>query len=649
MNTVTGAVAEPKTDTGADTATGEEQVHHLSRAVLALAAIWVAIHLGAAAGLVGSHLLRSVHIGGAILLTLVARPLPGRWRLFDAILALATIIPIAYLVIEGDRIVMANWFTYLWPERILGVALFLALMECIRRALGLAFVAMICVFIAYALFGNLIPGALGHRGLNIDRLIFSFYLGTQGVTAMLIGISASVVALFLIFGEFLNAGGAGRTFIDIALRLGGKVRGGAGLVAVIGSAFMGMISGSSVANVASTGVLTIPLMKRLGFSRNLAGSIEAVASTGGQFMPPIMGPGAFLMAELLGISYLDVAAAALIPSTLFYVGLLLAVWLLAGREGLQPVPADMIPPRRVAYAPGALVALMVPVGLLVGMVIARYTVQYAVLWALGATVLLMAVNAAVAGRGRPLAETARGFGGTMVKGIELSARNIAYIGIIIAAAQLIVAVINLTGLGATLSQIIVTLGQENLILSLVLTMIVAIMLGMGMPTPAAYAVAAAVLAPPLSRLGLETLPSHLFIYYFACLAAITPPVAAAIFAACAISGGRVMPTAGQAMRLALPLFLIPFLFISDPVLLMDADLPRVVLATATGAAGVAALTAASMGYLGGRVNPLIRVAMAAGALLLLVPGWKSDIVGLGIVAVLVGLHLRAARASRVAA
>ncbi|MBC7133003.1 MAG: TRAP transporter fused permease subunit [Roseovarius sp.] len=616
----------------------------LPRAVLLCATVWVMFHLLAAAGHVGSHTLRSVHVGGAILLTLAAFPLQGRWRLLDFGLAAATIAAVGYLVVEGDRIVMANWFTYPGPERILATLVFVALLESIRRTLGHAFVILICVFIAYAIWGSYIPGPLGHRGLSVDRLLFSFYLGTQGVTASLIGISASVVALFLIFGEFLKAGGAGRTFVNFALRLGGRMRGGAGLVAVIGSSFMGMISGSAVANVASTGVLTIPLMKRLGFSRGLSGAIEAVASTGGQFMPPIMGPGAFLMAELLGISYLQVAQAALIPSTLFFIGLLLAVYLLAGRQGLQPVPEDLIPSRRITYAPWALILLVLPIGILVGMVIAGYTVQYAVLWALGAMLLLMAAGAALSERDGPVRARAGRFGRTMKNGFESSAWNIAYIAIIVAAAQMIVAVINLTGLGATLSQIIVTIGQESLILSLMLTMIAAIVLGMGMPTPAAYAVAAAVLAPPLSRLGLETLPTHLFIYYFACLAAITPPVAAAIFAACAISGGRVMPTAGQALRLALPLFLVPFLFVNDPVLLMDADMPAVILATTTGAAGVCALTAASMGFLRAPIHPLLRIGLGCGALLMLTPNWMSDVAGVLVSAAVLGLHLR--RASR---
>mgnify|MGYP003626550075 CR=1 FL=1 len=612
------------------TATGEHPPRSSSmQFLLVLAALWVLFHLVAAgSGVIGSHVLRSVHLGGAIILTLCYKPLARSWRWIDALLILAVIVSTLYLVVRSDAILLSNWFTYLWPERILGAVLFVSLIEAVRRALGWGFVALITVFVGYAVLGSWIPGVFGHRGLSLDRLIFSFYLGSQGVTGMLIGISASIVALFLIFGEILNASGAGNTFINVALRIGGRLRGGAGMVAVIGSAFMGMINGSAVANVASTGVLTIPLMRRLGFSRNLAGAIEAVASTGGQFMPPIMGPGAFLMAELLGISYLDVAVAALIPSTLFYIGLLLAVWLLAGKNGLQPIPADMIPSREVTYAPVALMALLLPIGVLVGLVIARFTVQYAVLAAIIIAAVLLVVQALIkranrtaeAGKDAPVAALALAF--------DLSARNIAYVGMIIAAAQIIVAVINLTGLGVTLSQIIVSLGQSNLMLSLVLTMGVAILLGMGMPTPAAYAVAAAVLGPPLARLGLEMLPAHLFIYYFACLAAITPPVASAVFAACAISRGSVIPTAGHAILLSLSLFLIPFLFVNDPVLLLEGSPWRIALAVVSGMLGVATLTLATIGYLMAPIPALFRIVLGIAALGLIIPGWVSDLIGL---------------------
>lgn len=612
-----------------------------ARVLLTVAIAWVLFHLVAAGfGIVGSHVLRSVHLGGAIILTLCFQPLPRPWRWVDALIIAAVTAATAYLVVRSDAILLSNWFTHLWPERILGALMFAGLLEGVRRALGWGFIALIAIFVGYAILGPWIPGTFGHRGLSIDRLIFSFYLGSQGVAGMLIGISASVVALFLIFGEVLNASGAGNTFINIALRMGGSFRGGAGMVAVIGSAFMGMINGSAVANVASTGVLTIPLMRRLGFSRNLAGAIEAVASTGGQFMPPLMGPGAFLMAELLGISYLDVAVAALIPSTLFYIGLLLAVWLFAGKNGLQPIPADMIPSRAIAYAPLAMLALLLPVGTLVGLVVARFTVQYAVLIAIFIAAALFVVQAVLHRDAHRAVPKEPGPTWQLARALDFSARNVAYVGMIIAAAQIIVAVINLTGLGVTLSQIIVNMGQTNLILSLVLTMAVAILLGMGMPTPAAYAVAAAVLGPPLARLGLEVLPAHLFIYYFACLAAITPPVAAAVFAACAISRGSVIPTAGHAILLSLSLFLVPYLFVMNPVLLLQGSLSAIILAVVTSMLGVATLTLATIGYLMAPIPVIARIVFGIAALALISPGWVSDLVGMAVAGMVLALLSR---------
>lgn len=614
------------------------------RVLVPIALLWVAFHLVAAgSGLIGSHVLRTTHLCGAVILTAMYQPLRPSFRVVDIAIIVVALAAGGYLVARSDEILTSNWFLNPPVERVLAGALFLALLECIRRALGWVFVGLVLTFLAYAVLGPYIPGVLGHRGLMTDRLLYSFYFGTQGVTGMLIGISASVVALFLIFGELLNTSGAGTTFLNIALRIGGRLRGGAGMVAVIGSAFMGMINGSAVANVASTGVLTIPLMRRLGFSRNLSGAIEAVASTGGQFMPPIMGPGAFLMAELLGISYLDVAVAALIPSTLFYAGLLFAVWLFAGKNGLQPIPKDMIPSRRTAYAPAAMVVLLVPIGVLVGLVIARFTVQYAVLWALLLALLLFIARQFIGLRGQAtIGDRVRDTAVKIGAMGDQAARNVAYVAMIIAAAQLIVAIINLTGLGVTLSQIIVTLGQDMLVLSLMLTMAVAILLGMGMPTPAAYAVAAAVLAPPLSRLGLELLESHLFIYYFACLAAITPPVASAVFAACAISRGRVLQTAGFAILLSLSLYIVPYLFVENPVLLMQGSAGAITLAFATGAVGVGMLTIATVGYVNAPLSPVVRLVALAAALTLLVPGYLTDLIGVAIAAGLL-IWLRVAR------
>jgi len=324
---------------------------------------------------------------------------------------------------------------------------------------------------------------------------------------------------------------------------------------------------------------------------------------------------------------------------LFYIGLLLAVWLFAGKNGLQPIPADMIPSRAVAYAPLAMLALLLPIGTLVGLVIARFTVQYAVLFAIVIAVALFVVQAFLSRKPRRDGHETTGMTWQLSRAMDLSARNVAYVGMIIAAAQIIVAVINLTGLGVTLSQIIVSLGQSNLILSLVLTMGVAILLGMGMPTPAAYAVAAAVLGPPLARLGLEMLPAHLFIYYFACLAAITPPVASAVFAACAISRGSVIPTAGHAILLSLSLFLVPFLFVMDPVLLLQGSVPAIILAVVTSMLGVATLTLATIGYLIASIPAFARIVLGAAALALIVPGWVSDLAGLTVAGIVLALLL----------
>ena len=274
-------------------------------ALMSVAILWVLFHVVTAGiGTLPNYQQRAIHLGGALALVFLLYPGARRdsalRRFGDLILAAISVLVLGYIVWNYNTIVENTWFTDETIEKIFGVALLLLVLEGVRRALGWLFVGLILTFYLYAYFGNYIPGALGHRGLSLDRLIYAFYLGENGLLGPLMGISATVVTLFLILGALLNSSGAGQVFILIAMRIGGRIRGGAGMVAVFGSAFMGMVNGSTVANVTSTGVLTIPLMKRLGFRRNLAGAIESVASTGGQIMPPVMGPGAFLMAELLG-------------------------------------------------------------------------------------------------------------------------------------------------------------------------------------------------------------------------------------------------------------------------------------------------------------------------------------------------------------
>lgn len=652
----------------------DERVTHLRRfsgaagwVVGGLALAWILFHIvTAGVGTLPNYQQRAVHLGGALFFVFLLYQGHSRFPrlqliLFDLPCALASLVLLGYVFVNYDAIVMSNWYVNETVEKIFGVTLFLLLLEAVRRTLGWMFVGLIVFFCCYAYFGPFLPGPFGHRGLSLERMIYVFYLGNNGLLGTLMGISATVVALFLILGALLNVSGAGDTFIRIAMRLGGRLRGGAGMVAVIGSAFMGMINGSTVANVTSTGVLTIPLMRRLGFNRNLAGSIEAVASTGGQIMPPIMGPGAFLMAELLGVPYLEVVKAALVPSVLFFIALLLGVYLMARRYGLEALPPQLIPSRREAFEPWAMANLLVPIGVLLYFILQHYTIQTAVFWSLMSILALMFLYSLLPQRqsgthrqelSSELAElelpkthqkkvTASGRLIELLhatqQGLYSAALSVVYIAMIIAAAQVMVSVINLTGLGVTLSQVILSTGGDFIIISLLLTMALAIVLGMGMPTPAAYAVGAAVLAPPLLNLGFERLPSHLFLYFFASVSAITPPVAAGIFAAIAISGGTFLGTARYALILACSLFLLPFLFIISPELTLAGEPLAIVVAVISALLGIGFLSIAVIGQLGERMKPLPRLMVGVGAVVMVAPGLLFDMVG--VVSVLLGLML----------
>ncbi len=643
-----------------------------------LALAWILFHIvTAGVGMLPNYQQRAVHLGGALFFVFLLYQ--GRARfprlqlaLVDLPCAFACLVLLGYIFVNYDAIVMSNWYVNEAVEKAFGVALFLLLLEAVRRTLGWLFVGLILFFCVYAYFGPYMPGPLAHRGLSLERMIYVFYMGNNGILGTLMGISATVVTLFLILGALLNASGAGDTFIRIAMRLGGRIRGGAGIVAVIGSAFMGMVNGSTVANVTSTGVLTIPLMRRLGFDRNLAGSIEAVASTGGQIMPPIMGPGAFLMAELLGIAYLDVVTAALVPSVLFFTALLLGVYLMARRYQLEALPPELIPSRREAFEPLAMASLLVPIGILLYFILQRYTIQTAVFWSLVSISAMMVAGAllrrrppetaaseqahrvaglmadetdrvqrtVVSSAGQRLADVA----GSTYRGLYAAAVSVVYIAMIIAAAQIMVSTINLTGLGVTLSQVILSIGGDYLFVSLVLTMALAIILGMGMPTPAAYAVAAAVLAPPLLNLGFERLPSHLFLYFFASVSAITPPVAAGIFAAIAISGGTFFGTARYALTLACSLFILPFLFILNPELTLAGNPLAILVALLSALVGIGFLSVAAIGHLWGGMGPVSRLLVGGGAIVMVTPGLWVDMVG--VLCIVAGLALHRFHAVR---
>lgn len=596
--------------------------------------VWVCFHIYTAGfGSLSGLQLRAIHVGGALLLVFVFYPVKGRviGVVLDTLLAVLAVVAVGYVFVGADRIEVTNFFANRGLEMFLGIAFGFVILEAIRRTIGWFFVGFIVLLVGYGLFGAYVPGLFGHAGIPLDRMVYTLYLGPEGIWGNLVRISATLISIFVIFGAVLEFTGGGKTFMRMAVLAAGRFRGGAAQVSAVSSAFLGMINGSAVANVAATGSFTIPLMKRLGYGRNLAGGVESAASTGGQFMPPVMGPGAFLLAELVGVSYLAVVEAALLPSTLYFAGLLFGIYLFARRRSLRAVPAELRPSVRETFAIYDLIVLLVPVGILVWLIVRQLPPQTAAFWAITAMLgfaALRLTSGGLRGIGSRATTTAR----ELAVALERGGKALSFVAVIVLAGQFVVAIVNTTGLGVKLSQLVISVGQDSLLPALVLAMLVAIILGMGMPTPAAYALAAAVLAAPLTTLGVEPLTAHLFLYYFACYAAITPPVGPAVYVAVAMSGGKFLRTAIASLSLSVSLLLVPFAFVMEPALLLDGSPLTVVVTFVSALIGVLLLSVACVGFLRTRLGPPARLLVGISAVALVVPGWHSDVVGLALAA-----------------
>ncbi len=492
-------------------------------------------------------------------------------------------------------------------DLVFGTVTVLLVLELARRATGWGLVAMCVLALAYAMAGPHLPGFLAHRGYGPERLVEHLYLSTEGIWGVPLGVSADFVYLFVLFGAVLETAGGGALLIALADRVAGRTRGGPAKTAAVASAFMGSLSGSAVANVVTTGTFTIPLMKRAGFKPFFAGAIEAAASTGGQLMPPIMGAGAFILATWTNIPYVRVATAAIIPALLYYAALLAAIHFRAGRMGIEPAASRSA--ERVANR----LHLLLPVLLIVAFLAAGRSPMRAAFWgvvsALGLAYLAPATRPSLGGLRRL---------------VEGAGRGAVQVAAACAAAGIVVGVASLTGIGLRMSELIVTLSHGSLLVALVLTALGSIVLGMGLPTTAAYVVLAALGAPALVQLGVPLLAAHLFIFYFGCISNVTPPVSLAAFAAAGIADAPAVRTAGAAAVLAFAGFLVPFMFIYGPPLLLEGPVVEIAWVTVTATAGVTALAAAAMGF--GRRNlvPWERLVLGAGALCLVFPGLATD-------------------------
>jgi len=570
----------------------------------------------------GTHLLFALTL---VFLLYPSRPGHPGWRVLDLLLLAAGFGFVLHIFVNYDyfinRIIYIDDLTV--ADRIYAVLAIVVVLEATRRVIGLALPLTAVAFLVYAL-------AFTHVRLPV--LLEQLYLSTEGIFGSTLGVSASYVMLFVLFGAFMEKSGTGQLFMDFALSITGHTAGGPGKVSVISSSLFGTVSGSAVANVMVDGPITIPLMKRTGFRPPFAAAVEAVASTGGQLMPPIMGAAAFVMAEFLAVPYAQVAIWAIIPSLLYYVAVFSAVHFEALRHGLLGVPRSELPRlSRVLIERGN---LFVPI----------FVVLFGLMLGYSAPLCALAGALSCIPMALVRASTRAGIGWrNIVEALIDGARNTLAVAMACACAGIVIGVVTITGLGIVFTQFVVVLSQNSLILALALTAIAGIVLGMGMPTTPSYIVMVSLLVPAVIKLGASTPAAHMFAFYFAILSAITPPVALAVFAAAGLAKTDLWRAGWEAVRVAAPAYIVPFMFVYEPSLLMIGDWTTIASSILSGILGVVCLAAGLMGYLRSPCRPWERVLLVIAALLLIKPGYVSDLVGLGVLGGLVLLNMGRAR------
>jgi TRAP transporter 4TM/12TM fusion protein len=580
-------------------------------------------------GIMSDMIQRSVHLGLVLVLVYLGALVPSSLGLISnrtlrilsialAVIGLATML---YQVWFFDEIA-SRYGELTQVEFYIGLVATLILLEATRRTIGWPIVILALIFLLYAYFGYLLPGLANHRGYDLERIMSQLYLGGGGIFGTPLGVSSTFVILIVLFGAALETSGAGKVLMDIATSLTGRSRGGPAKAAVVGSSLMGMVSGTAVANVLTTGTISIPLMKRTGYRPEVAGAIEAVASTGGQLMPPVMGAAAFLMADLTGISYFEIARAAIIPALLYYVVLFSVVHLEAVKQGIALLKREELPSLSKTLKTGSHLLLSLPV--FVYMLFSGYSVMYASFWAFIAAILLSYVR-------RSTWLTPKKLYQTIINGVEA----VLPVATACACAGIIIGVITLTGLGLKFSSLVISLSDGNLFLALILTMIASLILGMGLPTAAAYILVATLAAPALEQLGVNQLAAHLFVFYSAMLSSITPPVALAAYAAAGLAKANPFRIAIVACQFGCAAFIVPYFFAYNPALLMVDTTPGVVvIAALTTVVGGICLAITIQGWCIKNINVLERFAFAVVVWLLLDTSLTTDIAGFILLAAL---------------
>ena len=612
-------------------------------------------------GVLDAHLQRAVHL--AFVLSLVYLLFPAskgmrrdRLNPLDALFVALSLYSLGYLIFNYRTIVTrAGILTT--ADVVVGVIGIVLLFEAARRIIGLPMVIIAAAFLVYALFGRNLPGVFAHRNVSVPQLVDHLFFTTEGVFGIPLGVSSTFVFMFLLFAAFIEITGVGKLFIDLGNAIAGWASGGPAKVAVITSAFEGMVEGSSVSNVVGSGSFTIPMMKKLGYKPEFAGAVEAAASTGGQLMPPIMGAAAFLMAEFLNVPYSQVVKAAAIPAVLYFIGIFAGVHFEAKKLGLRGIPRkQLISFWQILKTEGV---LFIPlIGIIVLLVASGLSLMRIALYASGLAIaaamlqfLLRLSRVAATGRlpggeraeGGRLAAAGSFFTGSAWSGarqfyeaLVKGARSALGVATACALAGVIVGVVTRTGLGLKLASALVDLSGGNLLLTMFFTMITSLILGMGVPTTANYIITSTIAAPALLTLGVKALPAHLFVFYFGIIADLTPPVALAAYAGAAIARANPMKTGVIATRLAVGAFILPYIYVMSPqLLLIDVTFLGVLQPIVTSIVGMSAIGAALTGFLLRRLSVVERLILAAAGLCLVDPGWITDLIGLAAVAAVV--------------
>ncbi|MGE6796843.1 TRAP transporter permease [Psychrobacter okhotskensis] len=578
---------------------------------------------------------RSVHVGigfALIFLIFPASKKSSRQRVawYDWLWFVFSLSGMAYLIYEYQDIVTSRGGMANQTDVIFSLITVVCVLEGSRRITGWILPILAGIFLAYPFVSHLdfMPDRLLTRPYDMGDIFGQLFLKTEGLYSVAIGASVTFIFLFILFGAFLARSGMGQLFNDLALAIAGHKKGGPAKVAVISSGFMGSINGSALSNVVSTGAFTIPLMKKVGYHKDFAGAVEASASVGGQILPPIMGASAFIMAETTGLPYSTIALAALLPAILYYLGVIAQVHFRAGRRDLKGIAKENLPAvKEVLKARGH---MLLPIVFLVFLLIKNVPVGYAAAYTIGFTVVVSMLRK----------ETRMGFS-DILGALEDGARQSLAVMAACAVVGIIIGVVSLTSFGTVMTSSIVTLGAGSLFFTLILTMLASMVLGMGLPSIPAYIITATMAAPALAGFDIPILSAHMFVFYFGIFANITPPVCLAAFAGAGISGGDPMKTGFLSLKLALAGFIVPFMFIYNPTMLMidptglavtakDFPLPPIIdiiTVVVTSITGVIALSSALEGYFKGTMNSVTRIILAIGALLLIYPEITTGLLG----------------------